>query len=132
MEMTRNEFYKWAKQRVQWTDNDLLYPHNPDIADAEVVDVIAWSDFVDLIYQLTEGKIVIKEMQTKSNDGSTRVFYVGRGGDSRNFLNVDEGIEHPTFVSREDATPFATYAAAEEYAEMMPADTSYIIIEGYV
>lgn len=66
MEMTRCEFYKWAKQRVQWTENDLLYPHNPDIADTEVVDVIAWSDFVDLIYQLTEGKIVIKEMQTKS------------------------------------------------------------------
>lgn len=130
--MTRNEFYKWAKQRVQWTDNDLLYPHNPDIADAEVVDVIAWSDFVDLIYQLTEGKIVIKEMQTKSSDESTRVFYIGRGSDSRDFLNVDEGIEHPTFVSKEDATPFATYAVAEEYAKMMPGNTSYIIREGYV
>ena len=25
MEMTRNEFYKWAEQRVQWTENDLEF-----------------------------------------------------------------------------------------------------------
>lgn len=131
MEMTRHEFYKWAEQRVQWTENDLLYPHNPDIADTEVVDVIAWSDFVDLIYQLTEGKIVIKEMQIKSNDELTRVFYIRRSGDSKDFLNVDEGVKHPTFGSREDATPFATYAAAEEYAQTL-LNNDYLIEENHL
>ena len=131
MEMTRNEFYKWAKQRVRFTENGSLSPYNPDIAEIEVVDVIEWSDFVDLIYQLTEGKIVIKEMQTKSNDKLTRVFYIRRGSDGKDFLNVDEGIKYPTFGSREDATPFATYAAAEEYAQTL-LNNDYLIEENYL
>lgn len=131
MEMTRCEFYKWAKQRVQWTENDLLYPHNPDIADTEVVDVIAWSDFVDLIHQLTEGRIVIKEMETKSNDELTKVFYIKRSGDGKDFLNVDEGIEHPTFGSREDATPFNTCAAAVECAQVL-LNNDYLIEKNYL
>ena len=61
MKMTRNEFYKWTKQRTQWTENESLNPHNRDVADAEIVEVISWMDFVSLIYQITEGKIEIVE-----------------------------------------------------------------------
>ena len=61
MKMTRNEFYKWTKQRTQWTENESLNPHNPDVSDAEIVEVISWMDFVSLIYQITEGKIEIVE-----------------------------------------------------------------------
>lgn len=63
MKMTRNEFYKWAKQRTQWTENFALNPHNPDIADNEIIEVISWRDFVDLIYQITEGRIEIEELE---------------------------------------------------------------------
>lgn len=64
MKMTRNEFYKWTKQRTQWAENESLNPHNPDVADAEIVEVISWMDFVSLIYQITEGKIeIVEEME---------------------------------------------------------------------
>lgn len=68
MKMTRNDFYKWAKQRTQWTENELLNPHNPDIADSEIVEVISWQDFVSLIFQITEGKIEITKEENKKNE----------------------------------------------------------------
>lgn len=60
IKMTRNEFYAWVKQRVQWVENEMLNPHNPDIADSEVVEVLPWTEFVSLIYQITEGEIVLE------------------------------------------------------------------------
>lgn len=60
IKMTRNEFYAWVKQRVQWVENEMLNPRNPDIADSEVVEVLPWTEFVSLIYQITEGEIVLE------------------------------------------------------------------------
>lgn len=62
MKMTRNELFKWAKRQTQWTENEALNPHNPDIADSEVVDVLPWENFVSIIYAITEGRIEIEEM----------------------------------------------------------------------
>ena len=61
MKMTRTEFLNWTRQRTQFVENDMLYPHNRDIADSEEVEVISWMDFASLIYQITEGKIEIVE-----------------------------------------------------------------------
>ena len=64
MKKTRTEFLKWARQRTQFTENEMLYPHNRDIADSEEVEVISWMDFTSLIYQITEGKIeIVEEME---------------------------------------------------------------------
>lgn len=63
MKVTRTEFLRWARQRTQFIENEMLYPHNPDIADSEEVEIISWMDFASLIYQITEGKIVIKELE---------------------------------------------------------------------
>lgn len=59
--MTRNEFLKWAKRRAQWTLNEVLHPHNPDVADSEIIEVVSWDDFVSLIHKITEGRIEIVE-----------------------------------------------------------------------
>ena len=40
MKLSRNDFFKWAKNQTQWTENELLNPHNPDVADSETVDVL--------------------------------------------------------------------------------------------
>lgn len=62
MEMTESQFFKWASQRIQYTENECLSPHNKDIADSENVDVIRWNDFVDLAYKLIKEDItIIKE-----------------------------------------------------------------------
>ncbi|GEQ32184.1 hypothetical protein B795N_00660 [Marinilactibacillus psychrotolerans] len=61
MKMTRTQFFKWAKQRTQSTENELLWPHNKDIADSEIVEVISWEDFTSLIFAITEGRVEIIE-----------------------------------------------------------------------
>lgn len=63
MKMTRNELFKWAKHQTQWTENEALNPHNPDIADSETVDVLPWENFVSIIYAITEGRIEIEEKE---------------------------------------------------------------------
>lgn len=63
MKMTRNELFKWAKRQTQWTENEVLNPHNPDVADSEIVDVLPWENFVSIIYAITEGRIEIEEMK---------------------------------------------------------------------
>ena len=63
MKMTRNELFKWAKSQTQWTENEVLNPHNPDVADSEVVDVLPWENFVSIIYAITEGRIEIEELE---------------------------------------------------------------------
>ena len=63
MKMSRNDFFKWVKGQTQWTDNDLLNPHNPDVADSEIVEVLPWENFVFIIYEITEGRIEIEEME---------------------------------------------------------------------
>lgn len=68
MEITLVDFLKWARQRTQTTGNEMLYPHNPDIADSEEVEVISWSDFSALIYQLAEGRIVIVKDEHSDED----------------------------------------------------------------
>ena len=60
MKMTRNELFKWAKSQTQWTENELLNPHNPDVPDSEIVDVLPWENFVSIIYAITEGRIEIE------------------------------------------------------------------------
>lgn len=63
MKLSRNELFKWAKQQTQWTENEALQPHNPDVADSEMVDVLPWENFVSIIYSITEGRIEIEEMK---------------------------------------------------------------------
>ena len=64
MRMTRTEFLKWARKRTQFTENELLYPYNRDVADSEEVEVISWMDFASLIYRITEGDIeIVKELE---------------------------------------------------------------------
>ena len=63
MKMTRNELFNWAKGQTQWTENEALNPHNSDIADSEIVDVLPWESFVFIIYAITEGKIKIEETE---------------------------------------------------------------------
>lgn len=60
MKITRNDFFKWAKNQTQWTENEVLHPHNPDVADNEIVDVLPWKNFVSIIYSITEGRIEIE------------------------------------------------------------------------
>ena len=61
MEMTKSEFFKWALQRTQYVENEMLSPHNPNVADSEVVDVFSWRDFTHIVNCLLDGRIVIKE-----------------------------------------------------------------------
>ena len=63
MKMTRNELFNWAKHQIRWTENEALNPHNPDIADSEIVDVLPWENFAAIIYAITEGRIEIEEVE---------------------------------------------------------------------
>ena len=63
MKLSRKDFFKWAKRQTQWTDNELLNPHNPDVADSEIVEVLPWENFVSIIYALTEGRIEVEELK---------------------------------------------------------------------
>lgn len=59
MKMTKSEFFKWANEQKQWTENEMLSPHNRDIADSEIVDVISWQRFASIINRLIDGAIEI-------------------------------------------------------------------------
>ena len=63
MKMTRNELFNWAKHQTRWTENEVLNPHNPDVADSEIVNVLPWENFVNIINAITEGRIEIEEME---------------------------------------------------------------------
>ena len=62
MKLSRNDFFKWAKRQTQWTENEALRPHNPNVADSETIEVLPWVDFVSIIYAITEGRIEIEEV----------------------------------------------------------------------
>ena len=61
MEMTKSEFFKWALQKTQYVENEMLSPHNPKVADSEVVDVLSWQMFTHIVNCLLDETIVIKE-----------------------------------------------------------------------
>lgn len=63
MKMTRDELFNWAKHQTQWIENEVLSPHNPDVADSEIIDVLPWENFVYIIYAITEGRVKIEEME---------------------------------------------------------------------
>ena len=63
MKLSRSDLIKWAKKQTQWTENEALQPHNPDVADSEIVDVLPWENFVNIIYAITEGRIEIEELE---------------------------------------------------------------------
>ena len=63
MKLSRNVFLKWAKSQTQWTENEALNPHNPDVADSEIVEVLPWENFVSIVYGITEGRIEIEELE---------------------------------------------------------------------
>lgn len=65
MKMTKSQFYKWARQQLQETENEMLYPHNRDIADSEIVEVLPWDNFVSITSRLIDGKIEIVEEESK-------------------------------------------------------------------
>ena len=61
MKMTKSQFYKWVSKRIQETENEMLSPHNRDVADSEIVEVLSWDDFVSISSRLIDGKIEIVE-----------------------------------------------------------------------
>ena len=63
MKLSRNVFLKWAKSQTKWTENEALNPHNPDVADSEIVEVLPWENFVSIVYGITEGRIEIEELE---------------------------------------------------------------------
>lgn len=65
MKMTKSQFYKWARQQLQETENEMLSPHNRDIADSELVEVLPWDNFVSITSRLIDGKIEIVEEESK-------------------------------------------------------------------
>ncbi|MBO1087191.1 hypothetical protein [Enterococcus mundtii] len=61
MELTRSEFFQWAFRQTQNTENEMLEPHNRDVPDSEIVDVLSWQKFTHIICSLLDGNIQIKE-----------------------------------------------------------------------
>lgn len=61
MKMTKFEFYTWANKQTQSTENEMLSPHNRDVADSEIVEVLPWDSFVSITSRLIDGKIEIIE-----------------------------------------------------------------------
>ena len=61
MKMTRSEFYTWANKQTQSTENEMLSPHNRDVADSEIVEVFPWDRFVSITSRLIDGEIEIIE-----------------------------------------------------------------------
>ena len=61
MKMTKFEFYTWANKQTQSTENEMLSPHNRDVADSEIVEVLSWDRFVSITSRLIDGKIEIIE-----------------------------------------------------------------------
>ena len=65
MKMTKSQFYKWARKQTQSTENELLWPHNRDVADSEIVEVLPWDSFVHISRRLIDGRIEIVEEVTE-------------------------------------------------------------------
>ena len=61
MKVTKSQFYVWASKQTQSTENEMLYPHNRDVADSEIIEVLPWDRFVSIISRLIDGKIEIIE-----------------------------------------------------------------------
>ena len=61
MKMTKSQFYKWASKQTQSTENEMLSPHNRDVADSEIVEVLPWDRFVFMASSLMDGRIEIVE-----------------------------------------------------------------------
>ena len=61
MKMTKSQFYVWANKQTQSTENEMLWPHNRDVADSEIVEVLPWDSFVFIASRLIDGKIEIIE-----------------------------------------------------------------------
>lgn len=61
MKMTRSKFYTWANRQTQSTENEMLWPHNRDVADSEIVEVLPWNNFVSITSRLIDGGIKIVE-----------------------------------------------------------------------
>lgn len=65
MKMTKSRFYKWASKQTQSTENEMLSPHNRDVADSEIVEVLPWDRFVFMTSSLMDGRIEIVEEVTE-------------------------------------------------------------------
>ena len=65
MKMTKSQFYKWTRQQLQETENEMLSPHNRDVADSEMVEVLPWDNFVSISSRLIDGKIEIVEEEAE-------------------------------------------------------------------
>lgn len=65
MKMTKSQFYKWARRQLQETENEMLSPHNRDVADSEIVEVLPWDSFISISSRLIDGKIEIVEEEVK-------------------------------------------------------------------
>lgn len=65
MKMTRSQFYVWANKQTQSTENEMLWPHNRDVADSEIIEVLPWDRFVSITSRLIDGKIEIIEEENK-------------------------------------------------------------------
>lgn len=61
MKMTKHQFFEWAKRQTQATENEFLEPHNRDVADSEIVEVLPWTDFASIVHRLIDGDIEIIE-----------------------------------------------------------------------
>lgn len=62
MEMTWENFDRWARKRVQWTENGMLQPYNQDIPNGEKVEIIEKISMFGLIRQLVDGRIEIVDL----------------------------------------------------------------------
>ena len=65
MRKTKSQFYAWANKQTQSTENEMLYPHNRDVADSEIIEVLPWDRFVSITSRLIDGKIEIIEEENK-------------------------------------------------------------------
>ena len=48
-----------------FTENEMLSPHNRDVADSEIVEVLPWDRFVFMASSLMDGRIEIVEEVTE-------------------------------------------------------------------
>lgn len=67
MQLTKSQFYTWANRQTQSTENEMLSPHNKDVADSEIVEVLPWNNFVSITSRLIDGEIEIVEEKTECN-----------------------------------------------------------------
>ena len=63
--MTKSQFYKWERKQTQETENKMLSPHNRDVADSEIVEVLPWDRFVFMASSLMDGRIEIIEEEMR-------------------------------------------------------------------